>query len=206
MATKACGFISRQIVPSLCNALKGSLNATKSETATCILRGKYPIGSFSINRHLHTSNSVQSRRFSTAAELKCSPEENKNAVDFVNEALETEDLGRLFAVVQVAGKQRKVTTEDVIIVEADFPPNVGDRIRLEKVILVGGKDFTLLGTPLLSRQQVCVEATVIEKTLSHYKVNFGYRPRRRCSFFSLSRNQQAVLLINSIEVNRNMEL
>ncbi|XP_033741471.1 39S ribosomal protein L21, mitochondrial-like [Pecten maximus] len=206
MANKACGFLSRQFVPALCKTLKGSFNALKPDTTTCVVRGKYPVGSFSINRHFHTSNSVQSRRFSTAAELKCSPEASKNVVDLVNETLVTEDLGRLFAVVQVAGKQRKVTTEDMIIVEANFPPTVGDRIRLEKVILVGGKDFTLLGTPMLSRQQVCVEATVIEKTLSHYKVNFGYRRRHRRSHFRLVRNQQTVLLINSINVNRNMEL
>ncbi|XP_060077802.1 large ribosomal subunit protein bL21m-like isoform X2 [Ylistrum balloti] len=130
---------------------------------------------------------------------------SRTAVDLVNETLASEDLGRLFAVVQVAGKQRKVTTEDVIIVEAYFPPTVGDRIRLEKVLLVGGKDFTLMGMPMLSRQQVCVEATVIEKTLSHYKINFGYKRRHRHSHFKLTRNQQTVLLINSIEVNRSIE-
>ncbi|XP_060077801.1 large ribosomal subunit protein bL21m-like isoform X1 [Ylistrum balloti] len=205
MANKACGFLSRQLVPALCKTLKGPLNASKTDAATCVMRGKYPVGSFSINRHFHISNSTHSRRFGTAAELKCSPEVSKTAVDLVNETLASEDLGRLFAVVQVAGKQRKVTTEDVIIVEAYFPPTVGDRIRLEKVLLVGGKDFTLMGMPMLSRQQVCVEATVIEKTLSHYKINFGYKRRHRHSHFKLTRNQQTVLLINSIEVNRSIE-
>jgi len=51
----------------------------------------------------------------------------------VTEALQSTDLGRLFAVVQVAGKQRKVTTEDIIVVESDFFPTIGDKIRLEKV-------------------------------------------------------------------------
>lgn len=51
--------------------------------------------------------------------------------------------------------------------------------------MVGGKDFTLLGCPLLDPDLVRVEATVIEKTLSHTKLKFrmlkrqNYR-RMRC--------------------------
>ena len=46
------------------------------------------------------------------------------------------DVGRLFAVVHIKGLQRKVTTEDVIIVMGDFPPTVGEKIRLEKVLVL----------------------------------------------------------------------
>lgn len=51
----------------------------------------------------------------------------------MNEKIGSDDLGRLFAVVQICGKQRKITSEDIIVVEGYFPPTVGDRIRLEKV-------------------------------------------------------------------------
>lgn len=40
---------------------------------------------------------------------------------------------RTFAVVQVCGKQFKVTTGDVIIIEGYWPPDVGDKLRLDKV-------------------------------------------------------------------------
>lgn len=53
----------------------------------------------------------------------------------VNETVENREQGRLFAVVSIAAVQRRVTVEDIIIVEAEFPPNIGDRIRLEKVSL-----------------------------------------------------------------------
>lgn len=53
----------------------------------------------------------------------------------VNETVENGEQGRLFAVVSIAAVQRRVTVEDIIIVEAEFPPNIGDRIRLEKVSL-----------------------------------------------------------------------
>ena len=46
----------------------------------------------------------------------------------------------------------------------------GQKIRLDKICLIGSKDFTLLGRPLLPRDLVNVEATVVEKSLSHKKI------------------------------------
>ncbi|ESO93235.1 hypothetical protein LOTGIDRAFT_59279, partial [Lottia gigantea] len=86
---------------------------------------------------------------------------------------------RLFAVVQINGRQFKITSEDIINVPLHFHPTSGDRIRLEKVLMVGGKDFTMVGRPLLSRGQVKIEATVVEKTLSHHKVHYWYKKRHR---------------------------
>lgn len=43
-----------------------------------------------------------------------------------------------------------------------------------KVLLVGGKDFTLVGRPLMDDGLVRVEATVIEKTLSYTKLHFAW--------------------------------
>lgn len=54
-------------------------------------------------------------------------------VEAVNAQINSEDLGRLFAVVHVAGFQRKVTVNDIIVVETSSYPSVGTRIRLEKV-------------------------------------------------------------------------
>lgn len=56
-----------------------------------------------------------------------------------------------------------------------------------QVLLVGSKDFTLIGCPLLDNELVRVEATVIEKTLSYTKLHFkmvkreNYR-RLKCKF------------------------
>lgn len=52
----------------------------------------------------------------------------------VNSQLMSHDAGRLFAVVHVAGKQRKVTVEDVIILDKHIAADIGQRIRLNKVI------------------------------------------------------------------------
>lgn len=51
----------------------------------------------------------------------------------INDQLISSDAGRLFAVVHVAGKQRKVTPEDIIVVDKHIDADIGERIRLNKV-------------------------------------------------------------------------
>ena len=67
----------------------------------------------------------------------------------VNKSALSDRSSRKFAVVHLAGSQFKVTTEDVIMVRGPFYPTIGDRIRLEKVLLAGAKDFTVVGKPML---------------------------------------------------------
>ena len=55
------------------------------------------------------------------------------------------------------------------MVLCDIGAKIGQRIKIEKVLLIGSKDFTLIGRPLLPRDLINVEATVVEKTLSHKK-------------------------------------
>ena len=53
-------------------------------------------------------------------------------VEKVQTAIKT-DMGRLFAVIHLDGEQRKITTEDLVLINGYFPPQIGDKIRLEKV-------------------------------------------------------------------------
>ena len=55
------------------------------------------------------------------------------AVERVNSQLASCDAGRLFAVVHAAGKQRKVTVEDIIVLDKQLAADVGQRIHLNKV-------------------------------------------------------------------------
>ncbi|VDM01191.1 unnamed protein product [Schistocephalus solidus] len=87
---------------------------------------------------------------------------------------------RLFAVVHVAGKQFKVTSEDLISLKTPLMgTQPGDVIRLEKVLLVGGSQFSLIGRPLLPRNRVSVYAMVVEKTLEHPHLWYQFHKRRR---------------------------
>ncbi|CAF3774035.1 unnamed protein product [Rotaria magnacalcarata] len=86
---------------------------------------------------------------------------------------------RLFAVIKIGDEQRKVTTEDIICKVDEFHPTIGDRIRFEKVLLVGSSDFTVVGRPILNPHFVRVEGIVIEKTLSQTQMEYWYAPRKK---------------------------
>eukprot|EP00038_Savillea_parva_P031549 m.87808 g.87808 ORF g.87808 m.87808 type:complete len:218 (-) comp9724_c0_seq4:893-1546(-) len=58
-----------------------------------------------------------------------------------------------FAVVQINGKQYKVTESDFVIT-AKLPAAVGSRITLNKVLLVGSESWTAIGTPLVGDAKV----------------------------------------------------
>lgn len=105
----------------------------------------------------------------------------------INKQIAEDKTGRLFAVIHVSGKQFKVTESDIIVVRGYWPPNPGDEITFEKVLLVGSTDFTLVGRPILNRQMVTVDATVIDKTISPTVTHFTFRARKqvrrmRCKF------------------------
>ncbi|KAI4905330.1 hypothetical protein NFI96_015423, partial [Prochilodus magdalenae] len=144
--------------------------------------------------HVQTTTNVF-----TYADLLCSDE--FAVVQKVNTLIEKEEYGRLFAVVHFASRQWKVTSEDLIQIENHIEAECGDRIILEKVLLVGGEDFTLIGKPLLSRDLVRVEATVIEKTDSWPMVHMSFWKRHRFQKKRTIIQPQTVLRINSIEVS-----
>ncbi|KAK5865417.1 hypothetical protein PBY51_019691 [Eleginops maclovinus] len=121
-------------------------------------------------------------------------------VSTVNRSIEQQDFGRLFAVVHFASRQWKVTGEDLILIENHLEAGCGERIRLEKVLLVGAEDFTLVGRPLLGKDLVRVEATVIEKTESWPKVHMRFWKRHRYQRKMIIVQPQTVLRINSIEL------
>ncbi|XP_050079774.1 39S ribosomal protein L21, mitochondrial [Anopheles maculipalpis] len=129
---------------------------------------------------------------------------DKSTIDTVNQQLETGSEGRLFAVVQLCGKQFKITSGDIIVVEGYWPPENGDRLRLDKVLLAGGKDFSLIGRPLLTPGLVDVQATIIEKTLSHTRTHFRKKRRKQYTRINFYRTQQTMIRINSIDITRKL--
>uniref|UniRef100_V9L8N1 Large ribosomal subunit protein bL21m n=1 Tax=Callorhinchus milii TaxID=7868 RepID=V9L8N1_CALMI len=167
----------------------------------------------SVTRCQSSNSSLQQQRIEAVtslskppwAEVKLpEPAEEANyhteVVDNVTAMIATGQYGRLFAVVHFAGRQWKVTSEDLILVANHIEAECGDRIRMEKVLLVGGVDFTLIGRPLLGRDLVRVEATVIEKTESWPRILFRFRRRKRYRRKKIIIQPQTVLRINTIDI------
>lgn len=46
-------------------------------------------------------------------------------------------------------------------------------------MLIGGTDFTLVGCPLVQEGIATVQATVVEKTVSHTKTHFRKKRRKQ---------------------------
>uniref|UniRef100_A0A8D2DT52 Large ribosomal subunit protein bL21m n=1 Tax=Sciurus vulgaris TaxID=55149 RepID=A0A8D2DT52_SCIVU len=130
-------------------------------------------------------------------------EETRHHTDIVrkvNELIATNQYGRLFAVVHFASHQWKVTSEDLILIHNELDVKCGERIRLEKVLLVGADNFTLIGKPLLGKDLVRIEATVIEKTESWPKIIMKFKKRKNFRKKRIIVVPQTVLRINTIEI------
>jgi len=126
-----------------------------------------------------------------------------SVIKTVNEAIVQNN--RLFAVVHICGKQFKVTDNDLVLIDGYWPPNVGDRIKLNKVLLVGGKDFTLIGRPVLNPDIASVTATVVDKDLSHTRTNFERIKRKQYMRINFIRKEITILRINAVNITQNID-
>ncbi|KAM4617776.1 large ribosomal subunit protein bL21m [Discoglossus pictus] len=127
-------------------------------------------------------------------------EHHKELVKRINNLIATGQFGRLFVVFSFAGRQWKVTNEDLVLFPFVVEAECGDRIRLEKILLVGSDDFTLVGKPLLGKDLVRVDATVIEKTNSFPKITMKFWRRHRYQKKTIVHQPETILRINSIEI------
>lgn len=118
-------------------------------------------------------------------------------------ALESIARQRLFAVIHMFGKQHIVTEGDLLMVDNDIPVNCGQNLLINKCLVLGGKEFSIIGTPVLDKDVFKIEATVVEKTMSDHKLLFKHKPRdrglKKYMFQSLPRT---VLRINKIDLKK----
>ncbi len=69
-----------------------------------------------------------------------------------NVELTQPDYG-MFAVVKIEDRQYKVMKDETIMLEK-LPFEVGDKLTLDKVLLVGTKDYTSIGRPFIESARV----------------------------------------------------
>lgn len=136
-------------------------------------------------------------------ENKSTAETSKDVIATCNKLIE-ERASRNFAIVHVLGKQWRVTDGDLLVVEGYWPPNIGDKIKLEKVLLAATKDFSLIGRPLVQPGLVNITATVISKGLSHTRTHFKKKRRKQFMRINFQKVQQTMLRINSVEITNKI--
>lgn len=101
----------------------------------------------------------------------------------------------MFAIVATSGKQFRVSEGDRILVD-HVPVNVGETVRLDSVLMLGGDDRPLVGTPFISG--AAVEATVVSHRLGDKVIVFKFEARKRHRRKTGHRQQLSELRIGAI--------
>lgn len=103
----------------------------------------------------------------------------------------------MFAIVEIGGRQYKVSAKDKIEVEK-LEVEKGEKITFNKVILVADEngDNTQIGAPYLDAGKV--EATVVEHFKGEKIRVFKFRPKKRYQITQGHRQTYTLLEIESI--------
>ncbi len=81
----------------------------------------------------------------------------------------------MYAIIRAGGKQYRVETGDVVRVER-LEGTVGSKVTLDEVLLVGGSDDVLVGSPNVAGASV--EGTVVEQDRGAKIRVFKYKKRK----------------------------
>merc|ERR1719401_149062 len=73
--------------------------------------------------------------------------------------------------------QHKVTVGDLVQCNRLSRREAGEQIVFGTVLLVGGKDFTIIGKPTVPYAKV--KATIEQQTLSRECLTYKYKPKRK---------------------------
>jgi len=95
--------------------------------------------------------------------------------------------------------QHKVTVGDLVQCEYITRRQAGEKIVFGTVLLVGSKNWTIIGKPTVP--YAMVKATIEQQTLAGEKIVFTYKSRKKQSKFHRRRQHVTMLRIDEIVVN-----
>jgi large subunit ribosomal protein L21 len=101
----------------------------------------------------------------------------------------------MFAIVATSGKQFRVSEGDRILVDR-VSANVGQTVRLDSVLLLGGDSKPVVGTPYIDG--AAVEATVVSHRSGDKIIVFKFEARKRHRRKTGHRQQLSELRIGAI--------
>ena len=101
----------------------------------------------------------------------------------------------MYAIVATSGKQFRVSEGDRIVVDR-VSANVGQTVRLDSVLMLGGDDRALVGTPFVRGAEV--EATVVSHRAGDKVIVFKFEARKRKRRKTGHRQQLSELRIGAI--------
>lgn len=81
----------------------------------------------------------------------------------------------MFAIIELAGKQHKVFKDETVLVEK-LDMEVGSKFVIDQVLLVGTKDYTSIGRPMVESAKVF--ASIEEQNLTSKLIIFKKKRRK----------------------------
>ena len=103
----------------------------------------------------------------------------------------------MFAVLKTGGKQYKVAQGDVIQVEK-LEGNVGDKITLDQVLMVGEEEKVDVGTPILDGSVVTCE--IIDQTKGPKILVF--KKKRRKKYRRTNGHRQLITFLKITDISK----
>merc|ERR1712151_751200 len=88
---------------------------------------------------------------------------------------------------------------DLVQCEKLHRRDAGEKIAFGTVLLVGSKDFTIIGKPVVP--YAAVKATIEQQTLAAEMLSYRYRPRKKQQRFLRRRQYVTMLRIDEIVVD-----
>ena len=101
----------------------------------------------------------------------------------------------MYAIIATSGKQFRVSEGDRILVDR-VPADVGQTVRLDSVLMFGGDEKPMVGTPFVSG--AAVEATVVAHRSGDKIIVFKFEARKRKRRKTGHRQQLSELRIGAI--------
>jgi large subunit ribosomal protein L21 len=102
----------------------------------------------------------------------------------------------MYAVIRTGGKQARVTHGDRLRVEK-LPGDVGDRVELDEVLMLGGEGAEKVGTPLLAGARV--KGTITAQARGPKLLMFKMKRRKGYRRKQGHRQSYTEILIDGIE-------
>lgn len=103
----------------------------------------------------------------------------------------------MYAVVKTGGKQHRVRAGDVLRVEK-LEGEVGQKITIEEVLMVGGGETVKVGTPMVDGAKV--KAEIVDHGLSKKVIVFKRRRRKHFKKLRGHRQPYTDIRVTGIEV------
>jgi len=107
-----------------------------------------------------------------------------------------------YAVAEIRSQKFLITKNDLVITHRLRDVDVGDEIKLNRVMELGSKDYTIKGQPLVSEAFYNIKATVVEQPKGPFIEIFKKKQRNRHRKRVTHKQTYTVLRISEVEINK----